>query len=107
MVEAAAQGLGVVVAPATEAEGIADVDRAVGARQIERVHRLLVEPRREPLPRGLFPAMRQHVRRQVAAIDVQPRPQQWQQQAPGAAREIEGRLAIVRDAAAVKGHLVG
>ena len=75
-------------------------------RQIELVHRLLVQPRSQSLPCGSFPAIGEHVGRDVAAVDVQTGAQQRKQQTPRAAGEIEGRLTIVLDDAAVEGELV-
>src|SRR5829696_1278644 len=85
MVEAPPQPFQVVLAPAADAEGIADVDRAVAPQQVELMERLLMQSGREPFPFGLLPAQREHVRREVAAIHVQSRLQQGQEEATGAA----------------------
>ena len=66
------QPLDVLLPRAAEAEAAADEDRPVAARQVELVHRLRVQVRREPLARRRLAAVLEHVGRDVAAVDVEP-----------------------------------
>ncbi len=94
---AAAERLGILLPLAAEAEGIADVDRPVRPRQAELVHCLLVQPRRQAVPRGLLVAEGEHVGREVAAVDVQAGLQQGKQEAARATAEVERGLAVPLD----------
>ena len=92
-------GLGVPLARAAEPERAAHEDRPVRPRQVELVHRLYDERRRQPLALGLLATVRHHVRRDVAAVDVEPGPEVRDQQPPRSARDVERRLTVMLDVA--------
>jgi hypothetical protein len=102
---AAPQRLAVPPPAAAEAEGPAEQDGAVPPGQVELVHRLPVEARDEALRRRPLPAGGEHVQGEVAAVDVDAGPQVRQQQAPGAARQVEDRLAGAVDSPPEAGQL--
>ena len=95
MVVDATQRLGVVLALTAEAEASADEDRAIAARQVELVQRLRVEVRSEALLLGALAAQRQHVGRDVAAVDVEAGPEIRQEEAPGPAGGVERGLTFL------------
>jgi hypothetical protein len=92
-----AQSFPVVFAVAAQTEATADIHRAVPARQVELVHGLRVQPRGEAPARGGLATVREHVRRDVAAVDVEAGAQVRKQQPAGAARDVERRLAVLLD----------
>src|SRR5882672_2949236 len=75
-------------------EGVADVDRLIGTRQIELIARLRVHAQLEALARRLFATEREHVRGYVTAVYIQSGPQQGQEQAARSTREIESRWSV-------------
>src|SRR5205823_6116126 len=79
-------------------ESTAYEDRLVQAGRVELVHCLHEGRRRQPFARGLLAAERDHVRRDVATVDVEPRAEIWKEQAAGPARDVERRLAVAFDA---------
>ena len=95
VLEEAAQRLGVTLAIAPQPEAAADEDRLVGARRVELVHRLHEEGRREPCALRLLAADRDHVAGDVTTVDVEPGEQEWDEQSPGAAGDVESRLAAL------------
>jgi hypothetical protein len=68
----APQRLEVLHASAPKPEGTAYEDRLVQAGRVELVHCLHEKRRRQPLARGLLAAELDHVRRDVATVDVEP-----------------------------------
>ena len=90
----AAQAFDVVLSLPAEPEPAADDDRPVAARQVELVHRLRVEVRRrQPLSLAALADALEHVRRDVRAVDVEPRVEIRHEQPARAARGVERRLA--------------
>ena len=72
-------------------------DRAVAPRQVELLHRLQVERGGQTELGGLGPAEREHLRRHVHAVDVDPEAEVVEQEPAGAAANIEYRLALGAD----------
>jgi hypothetical protein len=85
----------ILLASASEPESPADENGLVATRRIELVHRLDEERRSEPLALGLLPAERDHVRRHVAAVDVEPGSEVRDEQPSGAAGDVERRLTAL------------
>ena len=68
------QGIQSVMSVATEFKGSTYKNRLVRARQVELVHRLLVQINGNPLALCILPAEGEHVWRDVTAIHVQTSP---------------------------------
>lgn len=94
---APAERVEVLVPASGQAKGIAHVDRPIPARQVERCHGLGKQPRRHARRRQGPLALRKHVARDVAAVDVDARPRERNEEAAGPAREVENRLAVPLD----------
>jgi hypothetical protein len=92
MVEEALERPPVTPPVASETERAAHVDRPVPAGHIELVHRLHVQVRREPFALRLLAAERDHVRRHVAAVDVETGAQVGKEKPTGPAGDVECRL---------------
>ena len=102
LVEDAPQALGVVLAVAAEPESAADEDRPVRPRDVELVQGLCVEARRiEAFSRGPLAREREHVGRDVAAVDVELGTQVGHEQAARAAGCVKCRLTGFDEAAEV------
>ena len=95
----------VLLARAAETEPAADDDSPIQPRQLQLVHRLRVEPRRQPFPFRPLAAESEHVRRDVATVHVQAGAKPRHEQAPGPARHVERRLPTVLDEALEVGDL--
>ena len=102
----ALQGLEVSIAIASQAKRTAHEDRLVPARQVELVHRLHVQIRRQPFAHRLLLTDRDHVRGDVATVYVQPGSEVGEEQPTGPARDVERRLAVVLDELLEVGDLV-
>ena len=61
------------------------------------MHRLLVQSRRQPIPRGALAAEGEHVGRDVAAVDVQPGLQAREAAGGPCRSQVEGGLAVALD----------
>jgi hypothetical protein len=86
-------------AGAPEAERPADEDGPVVTREVELVHWLQVQVRREVRALGLLSAGGDHVGRHVATVDVESRAQVREQEPSRSARNVERRLSTVFDEA--------
>ena len=93
----APQGFEVAPAIAAQPEGAADEDRPVAPRRIELVHGLDEEGRRQPIARRLLAAERDHVRGDVAAVDVEAGAEIGEEQATRSAGHVERGLAVPLD----------
>ena len=89
------QRLGVAFAVAPKPEAAADKDSSVGARRVELVHRLHEERRRKRFTLGFLVAERDHVRRDIAAVDVESGSEVPDEQTAGAAGNVESRLTFL------------
>jgi hypothetical protein len=81
-------------------------DRPVSARQIEFVHRLVLERRLETQSMRLLTSVSQRVRGHIGPIDVEPRLQQRNQEVPCAAARVRRRLSRVFNEACVEREFV-
>jgi hypothetical protein len=93
--------LEILLAGCSEAEAATHEDRAVAARHVELVHRLRVQVRGQALALGRLPTEREHVGRDVGAVDVQAGPEVRKEQASRPARDVERRLACLDERAEV------
>ena len=93
----AAERHGILLARTPEPERAADEDRPVPPWRRERVHGLHEERRRQPLARRLLPTALDHVAGDVAAVHVEPGAQVGDQQASGAAGDVQCRPAVPLD----------
>ena len=81
-----------MIALAAESERAADDDRPVPPRKLELVHRLRVEVRRvEALAHSALACEREHVGRDVAAVDVDAGVQVGHEQPPRPTCGVESR----------------
>ena len=87
----------ILMARAAQGEPATDNDGHVLAREIEPMHRLVVKARLEALALGFLGAKSQHVRRDVGAVDVKPRPKERDEEPARAAGDVKSRLAKALD----------
>src|SRR3954465_1096095 len=106
MLVEAAKRLEILLACAPEPERTADEDRPVPPRRLELVHRLHEERRRQSLARRFLAAERDHVRRDVAAVDVEAGTKVRDQQPACPASDVERRLTASLDVPPEVGNLV-
>ena len=83
-----------LLAASAEPEGPAREDRAVDPGQGQRVQGLVIQPRLQAFGCGPVSTEREHVGREIAAIDIEAGRAERQQDAPSAAPGIERGVPV-------------